>query len=34
MQKVNSANRIKAKEKDAEALLFPIFKINNYFLNH
>lgn len=34
MQKLDVANRIKAKKINAEALLFSILKINNYFLKH
>ena len=34
MQNVSAINRIKLKENLAKASLFPIFKVNNYFLNH
>lgn len=34
MQNICVTNRIKAKDINAEALLFSILKFNNYFLNH
>lgn len=34
MQNLRVANRIKAKDTNAKALLFSIFKINNYFFKN
>lgn len=34
MQNVSAINKIKEKDNLTKALLFPIFNIDNYFLNH